>query len=386
MSRLTRRRKRIGAHTVAAGAAWLAVMTASAYGQQPPPATATMLRSVRVTAAAPGGETMVLLEFDGAIVRPRSAALIDPPRVYLDLAGVDAKEVTLPVGAPGKEGLVVGTRFARRSADPPVTRVVFDLATPSAYRLDTAGLTRGKLVVVLNGAGPGGRPSVTAAERSGAPASDHADQKPAPAAAATSKPSGASTPAPLKPPPNVAATPAARVVATPSTAAPRTPGVSTRPALAPATPEDGSATASAAAAATRNRPRFRGPRATAATSRESPLQMEAYAALVATGVERLQALRPVLVAIDRRSEIPGDLAATAAEFEAVGRLLGAITPQPAREATHGLLVRACALGARAARLMQDATRTGDAAGQWNAASAAAGALILLDRAAKDLEQ
>jgi hypothetical protein len=115
--------------------------------------------------------------------------------------------------------------------------------------------------------------------------------------------------------------------------------------------------------------------------------MEAYAALVATGVERLQALRPVLVAIDRRSESPGaDLGATAAEFDAVGRLLGAIKPQPAREATHGLLVRACALGARAARLMQDAMRTGDAAGQWNAASAAAGALILLDRAAKDLEQ
>jgi hypothetical protein len=114
--------------------------------------------------------------------------------------------------------------------------------------------------------------------------------------------------------------------------------------------------------------------------------MEAYAALVATAVERLQALRPVLVSIDRRSEIPGDLGAAASEFDAIGRLLAAIKPQPAREATHGLLVRTCALGARAARLLQTATQTRDESGQWNAASAAAGALILLDRAAKDLAQ
>jgi hypothetical protein len=49
-----------------------------------------------------------------------------------------------------------------------------------------------------------------------------------------------------------------------------------------------------------------------------------------------------------------------------------------------LLQRACVLGARATRTLQEATRASDATGEWNAASAAAGALILLDRAIKDI--
>ena len=57
---------------------------------------------------------------------------------------------------------------------------------------------------------------------------------------------------------------------------------------------------------------------------------------------------------------------------------------PIREAPHGLLVRVSGLGARSARTLEESTRKGDVAGQRNASSAAAGALILLDRAIKDL--
>ena len=92
----------------------------------------------------------------------------------------------------------------------------------------------------------------------------------------------------------------------------------------------------------------------------------------------------MLVSIDRRAGVPEDLTKAAAQFDAIGRILDAIKPPTSREATHGLLVRVCALGARSARTLQESTRSGDTAGQWNAASAAAGALILLDRAVKDL--
>jgi hypothetical protein len=111
---------------------------------------------------------------------------------------------------------------------------------------------------------------------------------------------------------------------------------------------------------------------------------QVYAAQLSAVVQRLQALRPVLVSIDRYTDVPDDLTSAAAEFDAIGHILSAIKPPASREATHGLLVRVCGLGARSARTLQESTRNGDVAGQRNASSAAAGALILLDRAIKDL--
>jgi hypothetical protein len=123
-----------------------------------------------------------------------------------------------------------------------------------------------------------------------------------------------------------------------------------------------------------------------AASRNAETSARRYALQITAAVERLDALRPVLAAIDNRSEALPDLPATATEFEAIGHLLAAIKPPPPREATHALLVRTCALGALASRTLQESVRTGDSAGRWNAASAAAGALMLLDRAIKDLGQ
>jgi hypothetical protein len=406
---------------LAAGVFSNVLLSGTTYGQETPLQTTTILRSIRVT-AAPGGDTTAVLEFDGSIVRPRSAALTDPPRVYVDLAGiVDFRNVALLPDAPNKDALVRSTRFAVRSLNPPVTRVVFDLTIPSAYRLDTTGLSQGKLVVVLGGVGQLRRPPPARAEAVAVSPAGSAPAASAPAALGPAKtltvPQSDAT---TKRTPTTAATPAVSAVARPivppatkstasSSAAPVAPsiakpsgrgqgrsdaGVMPRPAasaVSASAPVPGQETTAAvvtgAPVMAGSNSLVRRSRAGAATpSRDEPVQMEAYAALVATAVERLQALRPVLVSIDRRSEIPGDLGATASEFDAIGRLLGAIKPQPAREATHGLLVRTCALGARAARLLQTATQTRDESGQWNAASAAAGALILLDRAAKDLAQ
>jgi hypothetical protein len=101
---------------------------------------------------------------------------------------------------------------------------------------------------------------------------------------------------------------------------------------------------------------------------------------------RLRAVRPVLESIDRRSEdAPGTLEAAAVELEAIGRLLAAIRPPASREPAHGLLVRGCALGLRSSRMRQDSIRTNDVALGWNAASAAGGALMLLDRASSELK-
>jgi hypothetical protein len=112
---------------------------------------------------------------------------------------------------------------------------------------------------------------------------------------------------------------------------------------------------------------------------------DAYVAQVSVALRRLQALRPALASIDRRSEeSEGDLTVAAAEFDAVARLLAAIRAPASRETTHGLLLGACDLGARASRMRQDSMRTGDSASGWNAASAAAGALLMLDRASIDL--
>jgi hypothetical protein len=110
-----------------------------------------------------------------------------------------------------------------------------------------------------------------------------------------------------------------------------------------------------------------------------------YAARMSEVLIRFQALRPVLVSIDRRADVtPTDLEAAAIELETIGRSLAAIRPPGSRETTHGLLVRACALGVRSSRMRQDSIRTNDSALGWNAASAAAGALMLLDRASSDL--
>lgn len=111
-----------------------------------------------------------------------------------------------------------------------------------------------------------------------------------------------------------------------------------------------------------------------------------YVARMSAVLARLQAVRPVLVSIDRHTEdAPGTLDSAAVELEAIGRLLAAIRPPASRESTHGLLVRACALGVRSSRMRQDSIRTNDSALGWNAASAAAGALIMLDRASSDLQ-
>ncbi len=107
-----------------------------------------------------------------------------------------------------------------------------------------------------------------------------------------------------------------------------------------------------------------------------------YAQRVAAALVRLHALKPLLEAIDRRADsVPGDLNGAGKEFDDVAKLLERIKPPPARTSTHALLIRTCTLGARAARL-----RESSAVDSWEPASAAAGALLMLERANGELRE
>jgi cell division septation protein DedD len=294
--------------------------------QEPAAAALPALRLIRVVPSSDAGSTTVMLEADGPLPEPEGDSLANPPRVFLDLHGVIAAPT---LTRSGRDPLVVRARVARYSDAPLVTRVVFDLSRVSGFRVDASARAEGRLVVTLGG-----------------PAT--------PSAAAVRAPAASATPS-LPPPQSPTQSPVP--VRSSRTAAPAKSTEPLRtPRLAP-------------------QPTGRG---------TSAARAEAYAAQLSALVDRLQALRPVLQSIDRRTEVTADLNAAAAEFEAVGRILMAIKPIAGREATHALLQRACALGARASRTLQDATRAGDATGEWNAASAAAGALLLLDRAIKEI--
>lgn len=322
--RRSRQRSIAGAScwTVAA-IAMLCVLTAYVEGftQDAQTAPVPMLRAVRVVAEPSGGSMTVILEADGPLPVPLSGALDGPPRIYLDLNGV-RPGTAVRLAEPG--ALVRRARVALHSANPISTRVVLDLSRPTPYRIDSSGGAQGRLTIVL-----GAPPSGPAPAPAPPPVQTHTQTAIPPRA--TPSPSAAAPPAPAAPAP--------------------TRSVSGFPA-APQRRASGG---------------------------------DVYVAQVSVALGRLQALRPLLASIDRRAEQPvGDLRAAIVEFNAVSRILVAIKVPTSRETTQDLLLRACDLGARASRMRMELESTGDLAPGWNAASAAAGALIMLDSASADL--
>ena len=262
----------------------------------------------------------MVIEGNGALPEPASEALLNPPRIYLDFSDVLSNATVQPV-VPNP--VVSRIRVAQHSASPLVTRVVLDLIRSTTYRIDSSARSQGRVVVVLGV--PGSQPPTSSPVRERARA---APQSPA-----------ASPPAP-----------AAKTAST-------------------VPPRSGSPSSSGSSVS-------RG-RAKVADNQ--------YGMRVAAALLRLHALRPLLESIDRRVDgVSGDLDAAAKEFDAIGKLLSTIKPPASREGAHALLQRVCTLGARAVRMRQDAAGTTDSTPNWDAASAAAGALLMLDRANTDL--
>jgi hypothetical protein len=68
------------------------------------------------------------------------------------------------------------------------------------------------------------------------------------------------------------------------------------------------------------------------------------------------------------------------------RELALVKPPPDLDGPHGLLAAASRMAAQAAETRRSALASGDMKVAWDASSAAAGALMLLDRAAADLKR
>ena len=277
--------------------------------------------TLRAVSVVPSPNGMtVVIEANASLPQPESGSVASRPRIYLDFTDVLPGEVA-PAAAPPNNPLVRRVRVAEHSSSPLVTRVVIDLTRAAAYRIDSSGATHGRIVVLLDPALP---------------------------AAPTAQPSR-----PIQPP------------ATKAQPAPQSvPTVASPDGLPPTrTAQPPAPSSSAQRLAAEN----------------------AYGARVSPAVVRLYALRPLLESIDRQADpLPPNLEAAVSEFEAVGKLLSGIKPPRSREGTHALLQRTCTMGARAARMRHDATRPNDPTTMLNAASAAAGALMMLDRANKDL--
>jgi hypothetical protein len=301
----------------------------------------SVIRSVRAEAGK-DGSTTVVIEGTGPLPEPSGGvAATPPPRIYLDFTDV-LPDLNLQPVSP--TALVKAVRVAEHSASPLVTRVVINLVTATTYRVDSSGQGQGRIAVVL---------AASPSQRATGAAQSPATTKPsAPAASASStreRPAGPTPSAPAQAPPRAVQLP-------PSTPVPA--------------PPNAAAPSSAQSATARGR---------------SDAAESQYGIRIAPALVRLHALRPLLEAIDRRADLaPGDLDAPAVEFDAVGKLLGGIKPPSSREGTHALLLRTCTLGARAVRMRQEASAAKDAAKGWDAASAAAGALMMFDRANGDL--
>jgi hypothetical protein len=254
----------------------------------------TMLRSVRFD-PEPDGVAMTI-EANGPLPLPRVGVLADPPRVYIDLAGV----------APGTSAIVESfnalvrrVRVAVNQPDPLVTRVVIDLSQPVAHRVDASARAAGRIRVLLGG-------------RAASDVRPAASVPPNPPVSVLRKPDESVPPTPAERPPTLAA-----------------------------------------------------------RQRSSPA--------LAAAAARLEVLRPLLTSIDTRADVPEpSLRAALAEFAAIQHTLTGLRASEVQDA----LVKVCVLGTTAVEARIDAQLRGEPGPAWTAASAAAGALMTLDRASK----
>jgi hypothetical protein len=219
---------------------------------------------------------------------------------------------------------------ALHSAQPIVTRVVIDLAMMQPHRLEREG---NQLRVVLGAAAP---PPIT----------------PPPAPVSTS-----SSPAPASP---AATAPIARV-----------PSLPDPPIARPPVAEEPLPVASH---------RIYTP------SPSIPFKdLERYRQQVSGALDRLRMQQPLLKSLDANEDQAVERVQMAVdEFERLKQELAAVKPPATLRAQHSMLVQSSTLAVMAASLRLEWMRTGDVTTKRNASSAAAGAILLLDRACGEL--
>lgn len=309
-----------------------------------PLASRPSLQTVRLTVG--DGATSVILSADGALPSPKVGVLTDPPRIYLDFMDVAAATEGTRVNG---DLLVRGVRVAVNQSRPLVTRVVIDLAKPAPHRIEAGLRDSGQLTIVV------GVPVALA----GAPPPRPRGQDVAGSAPALPRPPPAEPPKAAAPAKAPATVPAVRAAAPAASRPPQAGEPATRPARSP---------------------EFA--RAAGATAARAPTKDVAqYLRGASSLLERLERLRPLLVSLDALVVLPEEqMKAAAEEFESIQQALVAIVPPRTLAATHELFRDVCALGTASVAARVAPAAPDDSTRAWNAAAAAAGAIMLLDRA------
>jgi hypothetical protein len=333
------------------------VRPAASAGQRAPIA----VTSIRATTVST--EAVVVIAADGPLPAPTVGTLDEPPRIFLDFAGIGTR---VPTVTRSTDARIRRVRAAVHSAQPLVTRVVVDLAAHEPHRIEQSP---GRVLIVIGGSGPSTASVPTPADPASAipaPTPTVPVTTAPPTAPAADPPRGSSETAippvpPLPDPPGASDRPASRPLAT----APRVRSV----------PDPSSARETSA-----TRKPYRPP-----APPPPAKDLERYREQVRTALDRLRLQQPLLQLLSSYEEVTLDrLRMAAAELQRLAQELTGITPPESLRAQHNLVVQAARLGITATTLRMEAASTSDAATLRNAASAASGAMLMLNRACEDI--
>ena len=295
--------------------------------------------------------TIVTVTADGPLPAPATGvAETPPPRLFFDFTGVSPipGEAGRVVRLPGA-GAVGRIRIALFSREPNVTRVVLDVKQVEPFTVSVGDQVSGRIRIVVGAPAAVGtaapKPTLSSVTPPGV-TPETAPPRAAPAAPLTREPPAAIVSPPDPPPPPLAKQ--AQAAPVPLPASPTRRGI---------------------------------PQPESAVTPLPPAVIETYRRQLVDAIERLESHRSVLAAIDlERYVTVRTLEAVNTELKNLQARIETVKPSSEMRPTHDLLLASCALGVNAVTLRIDAERRDDAAGRRNAASAAAGALMLLDRA------
>ena len=303
----------------------------------------------RIAIATRGPDAVVTIEGSGNLPLPTAGFADEPPRIFFDFPGV---ALAAPRMTSSPDPRIRRVRAAVYSAAPLVTRVVLDLVAAEAYRVEQA---TGRITVILGG------PAATAAIPPVPPLPERPPTPPVPAAARESRePMHPAAPPTIPPLPSPSPSP---------TTATAPPPAEANPPARPKTPPPST-----------SRP-VPGEASSALPARD----LERYKRQVAPTLDRLRLQQPLLMSLEGSEPQTVDRVQLAAEeLERLRQeLIGIKSPESLRS-QHDMLFQSTTLALMALRLTLEAVRTSDPAALRNAASAAAGATLLLDRACADL--
>jgi hypothetical protein len=312
---------------------------AAAAGQARPPAI------TKVLIQSAGSEGSITIDADGPLPPPTAGTLDSPPRIFFDFVGVVSR---VPLRTPSSDPRILRVRVALHRASPPTTRVVIDLAEPLPHHVELLP----QRLVMRFGLAPATDATAAAAVPLAMPAMNGPSIPRVPTLPPASPPPPSTTPIPAVPADPLALS-AAVPTAPPSPPAP--PSASARPAY-----------------------RVVGPP-------PLPRDIEKYKLTAGSAIDRLRLQQPLIESVDSPSSMQEDrLQLALNELDRIQKELAAVEPPESVRNQHELFVQAARLGFMALTLRMESSKSPDPSAARNAAAAAAGAVLTLDRACADI--